>query len=65
MAPTDRRRRIAVRADIALPVAMFAVGGVVAIWLVLQTHLLFFYQTLMPSGVMAACGRGFVVLEAA
>ena len=58
-ATADRRRRIAIGVDIALPVALFAIGAAVAIWLVLETHLLFFYQTMMPSGVMAACGRGF------
>ena len=44
--------------DAALLGFVLVAGAAVGAWLVLETRLVFFYQTLMPSSVMAACGRG-------
>jgi len=47
------------RPDNLLTALMLTAGFAVGAWLALQTGRVFFYQTLMPSTVVAACGLGW------
>ena len=47
-----------IKIDAVAIAAVWVLGATVGVWLVFDLKLLFFYQNLMPSAVMAACGHG-------